>query len=288
MRANVKKSNEAMLEGDRDAVLGHLSHESSPDLEVLWLRAHAQEKDEDRLELLRELRDSDSSIYQRLASEILEREEDFERQLNEPPDYQFWKQPTWEARMQKLRQYRVWLFGALLLLGMIGFAVALTISQQNQAQQASIIIQATHAAVAYTNQRVAEYPAGSLEIIRVEAPTLRPVTFGETVDNQFVVATPAAGARFVAAQVRFTCKLSLCNEPPEALVILQLVNGQKVSYESSPQPFFTDSPDLPRISTGRIAEFWLVFEVPNTSAPDALLIYFSEQEQPQLVDWPVR
>jgi len=131
MRENVKKANEAMLEGDRDAVLRHLQDDSSYDHEVTWLRAHAAVSDEERLSLLRSLSQRSSSVYQELAYKIVEREERFEAQLNEPPDYQFWKLSTWQERKQRLKQYGAWVAGALVLVVMIVFAIATTLTMSH-------------------------------------------------------------------------------------------------------------------------------------------------------------
>lgn len=289
MRENVKKANEAMLEGDRDAVLSHLQGDSSYDHEVIWLRAHATASDEERLSLLRSLSQRSPSAYQELAYQIIEREDRFESQLNEPPDYKFWKLPTWQERKQRLKQYGVWVAGGLFLLVMIVFAIATTINQERQKQQVvsdqTEMVQMTQTAVAYTTQKVANYPEGSLIIRSLDFPTNRPVTFGEQDNNQYLPATPAIGSRFGAVQVRFTCNQAICSSPPEAQISLLLTNGQEVRY-SSRMPFLTDQQPIERISNRESVDIWLVFEVPIGASPDALLVYASGQEAPLYVDWP--
>jgi hypothetical protein len=289
MRENIKKANEVLLEGDRDAVLRHLQGDSSYDHEVIWLRAHAAANDEERLSLLRSLSQRSPSTYQELAYQIIEREDRFEAQLNEPPDYKFWKLPTWQERKQRLKQYGVWVAGGLFLLVMIVFAIATTINQERQKQQVASeqteMAQMTQTAVAYTTQKVANYPEGSLIIRSLDFPTNRPVTFGEQDNNQYLPATPAIGSRFGAVQVRFTCNQAICSSPPEAQISLLLTNGQEVRY-SSRMPFLTDQQPIERISNRESVDIWLVFEVPIGASPDALLVYASGQEAPLYVDWP--
>jgi hypothetical protein len=286
MKENVKKANEAMLEGDRDAVLRHLEHESSSDHEVAWLRAHAVVSDDERIRQLRALSERSPSVYQKLAEEIVARDDKIEEDLSQPPDYQFWKKPTWQERWQTIKQYRAWFAGGILLVAMIVFAVVLTAAQQEQSTQDLIAMQATQTEQAYFTQQVANYPAGSLRILRTDPRPTRAITFGQQEDNRFVVATPRAAARFVAVQVDFTCSLPLCNRPPEAEIGLLLVNGDVIRYGSNASPFFADEPFVGGIAQNRRTSGWLVFEVPNTSAPDALLVYVNGQERPLVVDWP--
>jgi len=289
MKENVNKANEAMLEGDRDAVLRHLQDDSSYDHEIIWLRAHAAANDEERLNLLRALSQRNPSVYQELAYQIIEREDRFEAQLNEPPDYKFWKLPTWQERKQRLKQYSTWVAGGLLLIVMIVFAIATTINQERQKEQVVLeqrqVMLMTQTAVAYTTQKVANYPEGSLIIRSLDFPTNRPVTFGEQDNSQYLPATPAVGSRFGAVQVRFTCQKAICASPPEAQVSLLLAGGQEVRYSSS-APFLIDQQPVERISNRESVDIWLVFEVPTGASPDALLVYASGQEAPLYVDWP--
>jgi len=288
MKNILEKANQALLEGDRDGVL-HLLRDEPETPEVIWLRANSVLSNEERLNLLNQLTEGES-IYSRLAREYLEREKKLEQQLQEPPDYQFWKQPTWAKRLEKMRAYRIWGFGAVMLIIMIVFGSLLNRSVQDQYQQEYLIVQATQTAAAVYGQTIAKYASGTLSALKTEDPTTQRVTFGQTQDDQFILATPAAGARFVAVQLNFFCDIALCASPPEATINLLLANGQIVSYNSSSKPFLIEQPidSLPRISQGQFAPIWFVFEVPKTSSPLALQIISEEQEVPQYISWPLR
>jgi hypothetical protein len=289
MKENLKKANQALLDGDRDEVL-HLLHSESETTEVLWLRAHAAATDEDRHELLSRLLNMGDGPYSKLTATILDREKRFSDELLEPADYQFWKQPTWAKRFDKMRAFRVWFFGAALLLVMVLIGSFLNKSNESQYQQEVLAVQATQTASAVFSKQAAQYSSGKMTIVTVEDPTTREVTFGEVQNDQFIPVSPADGARFVAVQVNFSCDVALCPTPPEAAVNLVLTNDQILSYESSARPFLIEQPlnSLPRISLGKFIQIWFVFDVPNSATPRALQIISKEEEAPQYIAWPVR
>jgi hypothetical protein len=289
MKEKLWKANQALLEGDRDEVL-HLLRSESETTEVLWLRAHAAATEEERHELLSRLLEVGDGAYSKLTAAILEREKRFSEELLEPADYQFWKQPTWAKRFEKMRAFRVWFFGAALLLVMVLIGSFLNKSNETQYQQEVLAVQATQTASAAFSQQAAQYSSGKMTIVTVEDPTTRGVTFGETQNDQFIPVTPADGARFVAVQVNFSCDVALCPTPPEAAVNLVLTNDQILSYELSARPFLIEQPfnSLPRISLGKFIQIWFVFDVPNSATPRALQIISKEEEAPQYIAWPVR
>lgn len=289
MKEKLTKANQALLEGDRDEVL-RLLRSVSETTEALWLRAHAATTDEERHELLSRLVDVGDRPYSKLAAEILDREKRFSDQLLEPADYQFWKQPTWAKRFEKMRVFQIWFFGAALLLVMFLIGSFLNKSNETRYQQEFLAVQATQTASAGFSQPVAKYSSGKMTIVKVEDPTPRGVTFGDTQNDQFVSNAPAAGARFVAVQVNFSCEVALCPTPPEATVNLVLTNDQILSYESSARPFLIEQPinSLSRISLGKFIQIWFVFEVPNSATPRMLQVVSKEQEAPQYIAWPIR
>ena len=251
------------------------------------MRAHAVNSDDERKYLFDQLNSGGTSPYSKQASAVLNREHSFEEQLNQPPDYKIWQQPTWAKRWEKLRQYRLWVIsaGVMLLLVILGVGVNLQLTQQDQ--QKIITIQITQTAVAFLNQNVAEYPSGSLRILQIEYPTNRPVTFGQASGNTPIIATPAAGSRFAAIQMQFTCKNSLCANPPEANLTLLLKNGQSVSYDPSALPNLIGEIPMERIATGKTTQGWFVFEIPQNSSPEALLVFYGDDTiPPQRISWP--
>lgn len=273
-----------MLEGNRDEVL-RLLENSAKGHESTWLRAQAALKDEERYELLQNLISGEDPKFAALAAQTVRREDDFTRQLDEPPDYKFWKQPTWEGKLNKMRPFAMWLAGGLLLL--IFATLGISVNTKYQVQQESTIasIKATQTAVAFYNQTVAVYPAGRLQIIEIEYPTSRQITFGEKENDVYIVATPAQGATFAAIHFRFECQLALCTNPPESELQVLLVDGHQVGYQSAARPFLVEQPNMTRIAQGQSTDFWFVFEIPKGATPDAILVYSGESDIPQFINW---
>lgn len=288
MKETLKKANEALLEGDRDGVLELLRYESDTP-EVLWLRANAVLDDDERIALLQDLADGYSQ-YQPLASEFLKRERDYQVQLDEPPDHFFWKQPTWEKRLEKMRAQWVWVLGIIVLLVM-GISLLNFEAQRRDAFQTDILIaQATQTEEArFLGQTVVEYNAGRLSIVSVEDPTTQNVTFGRSENSQYILATPAAGSRFVVVEFNFFCNQALCDQAPHANLVLNLNNGSSVAYSSS-APFLAQYPpdSLPRISQGQQAKVWYVFEVPKGVSPKSVGVLVEGRDDPLFLSWPAR
>jgi len=293
MNSNLKKANQALLEGDRDSVL-ELLENASQTPEVLWLRANSVLSDTERIEILRQLAGG-AGRYSQLAGEFLDRELKIQKALDEPPDYKFWKQPTWEKKMEKMRAYRMWVFGGILL---IVLAVVGVIANNKNREEYEIYtegVKATQTAQAYfAGKQFAEYPSGTLSIIDFEDSVNqieRPVTFGETQDNQqYKPVDPAQGARFVAVRIDFKCAMAICENPPEADLRLLLADETYTrAFNYSSRAFFIDEPPttFDRIANGQSVKLWFVFEVPRITSPKGLIVVAPNVEEPLIVSWPV-
>ncbi|HEX2994013.1 MAG TPA: hypothetical protein VHP14_04285, partial [Anaerolineales bacterium] len=169
MKSTIKEAHQAMLEGNRDEVLRLLQGAPSRD-EVVWLRAQALVSEDERNEILDDLIEKQDGRISTLASKILEREKDYAQKLNEPPDYQFWKQPTWKGRLNKMRSYGIWLFGGFLLFILTVLGISLNVKVQTEQADTIATIKTTQTAAAFYNQTIATYPAGTLQIIQIEYP----------------------------------------------------------------------------------------------------------------------
>jgi hypothetical protein len=294
MKETLRKANQSLLEGDRDGVLELLGDESASS-DVIWLRANSVKSSEERLSLLSQLVDGGSQ-YSQLAEDVLAREHEFERQLKEPPDYQFWKQPTWAKRLEKMRIYRMWVFGGVLLVvfGIIGTVINSRSEAQFREEVAAV--QATQTAQAYfSGSQFAQYDEGIVSIVRVQDPvdtSSRPVTAGNISDGQYVTIQPANGARFVAVYVNFQCLKNTCSNPPEAQLGLLLQDRRTTDFYSyASHYFFVDEPPDPiqdRLANERIINLWFVFEVSRNTSPTALLVVPDSGGEPLIVSWPVR
>jgi hypothetical protein len=292
MKDNLKKANQSLLEGDRDGVLELLRNEpETPD--AVWLRAHSVLSDDERIQLLSQLANGDSP-YSSLARQFLEREKKFEKELSEPPDYQFWKQPTWGKKIEKMKSYRLWVVGGVLLLvlGIVGSVANSKYDAKFDTQVATAQAEQT-ARAALAGKSFAQYAEGIVSIIDIEDPVdtiNRPVTFGEQLDENFKPAEPAKGARFVAVLISFQCTMAICSSPPEAELGLRLADGTStplVNYSS--HPFFIDEPpssEKDRLSNGRSTKIWFVFEVPRITSPQSLIVLSPNVEKPLIVVWP--
>ncbi|HIE25509.1 MAG TPA: hypothetical protein EYP74_05845 [Anaerolineales bacterium] len=229
------------------------------------------------------------SKYTPLAEEFLERELEFQRQLDEDPDHHFWKNPTWE----KILAQKYWLLGLILSLIMGITFINFDKKRQEEFQLEVAQVHATQTEEArFAGQKIVEYDAGTLSIINVEDPTNRSVTFGRVENEEYILATPASGARFLAVQVNFQCSLSICDEPPHANLTLMLNDGTSRQYTSSSRPFFVEHPplsgELNRVAGGQNQHIWFVFEVSRSASPVSLRVTAEGQEEPQFLSWSVR
>lgn len=284
MKSNIEAAHQAMLEGSRDEVL-RLLEQSPATNEVLWLRAHASTTQESREQLLQDVSGKHDDIFNPLAEQILDREADFARQLAEPPDYKFWKQPTWDGKLRKMKPFRLWLAGGILLLLFTLIGISYNTKSQTQEAETIASIKATQTAVAFSNQIIATYGAGRLQVLQIDYPTNRPVTFGETNNDAFVPVVPASGASFAAVKLQFFCMVALCANPPEAELQLLMTDGHVINYEGGARPFLIDQAPMQRIAQGETTESWFVFEVPNNIQPDAILVVTGDSETPQRIKW---
>jgi hypothetical protein len=295
MKDKLQEANQALLEGDRDGVLELLHGENPSSSMALWLRANSVKEDGERIKLLSQLVDMDPP-YSLLAKEILSREIDYKNQLDEPPDYQFWKQPTWSKRFEKMYMYRMWMIGGLLLLLFGIFGIIINSRYEKQFQQEVIMVQTTQTAQAFlAGSQSAQYNEGIVTIAGIQDPVDildRAVTSGEISNNSFVIIEPTEGARFVAVLINFQCLENICSNPPEARLSLLLQDGKTTNfYDYSSHYFFVDEPPDPvrdRLSNGRSLNLWFVFEVSRNTAPIALLVSTLNGEESLIVAWPVR
>ncbi len=311
MDETLEKAHLALTQGDRDEVLRLLKGQPNT-TEVLWLRANAVVEDDERISLLKQVVEAQDVRFSHLAIETLTLQETYDAEKAEPPQYQFWKQKTREKRREAFKKFRAWYTGIVLFFLVAAGLVTYMVISAAQSQQAAVVtpddpyafIQLTQQAMDAQNgtQVVAEevgitgtatqgitpiptptvtalpmseryrvsYLAGDFSLVRIEYPTSRPVTFGISSG----VAEPATGARFVAIEFEFICRLTICDNAPQASVALRLSDGSVVDYGGSSRPVLREFPASERVAKGQIAHGWLVFEVPDKTAPDAILLIY--------------
>jgi len=292
-----ERANRALFEGDRTKVLELLSPRIDgktnvrPSIQDFWLYASALEdeemkpssattkgkaknvpdRDDLRTKLLEVVRKSGQKPYADLGSASLEREAADNAELNRLPR---WQQFMIQRRGLLLRLIAV--FGTLSM-------CALIFSLLNPPPDPALVASgATATAVARTptvtptvtllpqdlTTPVAYPPFGTLEILSVEYPTVRPVVRGDEVQ------TPPVNSDFMAIQYEFYCGRGIsafCSAPPEAQVSLELDSGQIVD-----DPGLTiRDPALPppgSVPSGNGVRGWIAYPVPRGQFPVALII----------------
>jgi hypothetical protein len=317
MDENLRFANQSLVEGDRDRVLT-ITNRMIDGSEVLWLKAHAVNDEEKRIERFNHIAKNGHGTYADLANKIVRREQEYKRVLSEPPDYQFWKKGTWRERFQHLREKAPWLLW-LLIIG-AGFTVFLLVSLiskpsppetagevmvtplpaeiqnpvsgevENPAAQVVVDVKPTPSVTPLPPNRrgMVTYPAGSLAVYRLEMPTDRLVTY-HSYGSESPPATPPVGSRFVAVEFEFICKLPVCKSPPEAQVDLRLKSGQTISYESlSDIPKLIEAPEFERVALNQKVNGWFVYEVPDLAIPDALIVIYEDESEEIIreIKWP--
>jgi hypothetical protein len=287
------KANAALLEGDRDGALRILEGRPAT-VDILWLRAHCVTSDKERISLLKEIAQGEYPVYSRLAEEILDRDRKFSEQLSQPPEYQFWKKPTWQERIQQLRQQRGWILGILGTIVMSSLVISgMIISDKHDQQiafQATQIMQATLSMPTATLRPTPtvtpiaavgpiSYPGGELSIIRFESDTDRKVVQAGSYQED-EVATPASGAVFWAFEYRFICRKAVCDNPPEVeKIILKLRGGGEREAE---QFVLADFPAAERVADGVSTTGWLVFEIPERANPETFILMIDREQSVEL------
>ncbi len=308
MDSLIKASNYALLEGDRDG-LSALLGEDQDSVEAIWLKAQGCADEVKRLTLLQKVVEFQNPEFSPLAGEILQREKELQQQIDRPPGWQFWKKPGWLPTVQFISRYRIYmilLFIAVCIAAIVSLprifsgqqnnlpsAVMLTATQMAEqnavAFSAEISPTLTHptvtlqptpsiTAIPASKRSTVAYPAGQLSLMRIEYPTDRLVSFQGGGSEDF--ATPAVGAVFTAFELEFTCNLTLCDNPPQAVISMKLDDGAIIEYEQYSQPVIVDQPAIARVSAGQSVSGWFVFEIPTQRSPAKLIVSPLDESAP--------
>ena len=299
MDSQIKDANYALLEGDRDGVITLLSDRKDV-VEAIWLRAHASPNDAERNDLLHQVFAHQDSVFAPLGADILQREQGFARQIATPPGWQFWKRPRWQPFASFVSRFRIVVIILFIFLCAVAiFGLSWMSNHQKQTAQLALSLTETqrsfdlsvnyientesppsptstirptpsYTPIPQANRAPAIYPAGRVSLAIIEYPTSRLVTFQGYSSDAY--ATPAAGAVFAAFQLEFTCGLTMCNQPPEAIVSLQLNNNAVIDYKQNPAPMIADQQIVDRASFSTPVNIWFVFEFSAQNSPVALIL----------------
>lgn len=234
-----------------------------------WLEAQSQTDPDERLAHLRALVEAAPAEdqYTAMARDILAEEDAFARQ----------GQPRFRP---PLLTRVAWITG---LVAVVGIVVVLGIALLNRpaetpanAVTATITPPAGPPGAALldlpdTSQQLvvdglqARYQGGILQLRAVEERSERVI---DSRTDQ--VLAPVPGARFYALYGVFECRRSICQEPPEAELALQTVNQDVIPQRAG--VYVYRQPLMEPVALGRTTAGWVVFEMPITFQPEALVI----------------
>ncbi len=224
---------------------------------ALWLDAHAQSDQEERLRRLESLVVSVpvEDPYAALAQTVLE----LEREELPPP------RPI--VRRWQVVAAVIILFGVLiaLYLGSLRSAnetVAEVPTEAAPAPTATLLPDRSRPLTAdlYT----VRYEGGILQVTAVEDDSQR------ILDSAGRVLTPVPGARFVAVELAFECRLAICQAPPEAELALGLGDQSEIAPRTDVR--VQNESELSAVALGVTTRGWLVFEAPAIVPIDGLLV----------------
>lgn len=289
MQPHLEQANHDLFEGNRSAVETALRQRIARQpatAEDLWLLANATEDETERLELLQRVRKAGKQPYARLAADILDREDQFAREMERGPGWQMW----FVRNLGLLRTIiitGVILAGALTLLLAWQNQTQTTINQQTAAATQTAVMQqgllaATQTAVAVSDGDMS--PFGRIEVIEWATAAQQPVT---QADGKPVALPP--NSTFLAIRYRFTCgsRDAFCAAvpAPDDQIFLRL------SGAANPLPYtgliVSGQGPVEPLAANSSTTAWLVFPVPNGQSPVELIIVPDERTgQPEIIPYP--
>lgn len=284
----------ALYDGNFDAVINHL-HQRTTQGHVsvvdLWMMAFAIEDEEEREQLLKQVKASGKRPYAEMAAEILKREHDFAAEMEKAPPLQAWFIRN-KRRINMIIITMVVFIGTVLIV-----AWMFTPPEESQAivvqrtavSGTQVAINATETIVALTPtvtptaaiRSVGQQsypPIGRIEVIsHVEVVPVGD-TFNLAIGQSNTLRQPASGFRFVALQYTFTCQntldnLAYCDAPgasrAQDAIQVRLNNGRNIPWDG-----LTVMGEMPTGRTAIGASFtgWLAFQIPDNTTVEALIL----------------
>ena len=108
----------------------------------------------------------------------------------------------------------------------------------------------------------AGYAGGVLQVVAIEDGAQRIVA------PDGAQLTPVPGARFVAVELAFECRIAICQHPPEATITLRLADDSLIAPED--RAFVQNENTLSPVALGVTTRGWMVFEIPSIVALSSL------------------
>ena len=267
------KANIALLEGLPSETQRYLHEYRSedapnpdPDLAlVLWLDAHSRSTPDAVIEGLQELvnRVPPDEPYARMAQQYLQDEAAYRSPA--PPAIR--RQPLLLAGLFTLVGVVVTL-GLIALFNRVQPPVSINTSATQTALAPTPALPANLPDTSQTlvpDQYSARYPQGILNVLALENASQRVV---KNADGS--LATPIAGARFYALRLNFECRGGICDQPPEAKIMVTLDDGTQLEPRAGLS--ISGEEPLQAVALGRTTVGWVVFEIPLVSTVKSLVV----------------
>ena len=273
MHPTLIKANIALLEGlpsETQRYLHEYRSEAAPNPDpdlalVLWLDAHSRSTPDAVIEGLQELvnRVPADEPYARMAQQYLQDEAAY----RSPPPPAIRRQPLLLAGLFTLVGVVVTL-GLIALFNSVQPPVSINTSATQTALAPTAALPANLPDTSQTlvpDQYSARYPQGILNVLALENASQRVV---KNADGS--LATPIAGARFYALRLNFECRGGICDQPPEAKIMVALDDGTQLE----PRAGLSISGETPlqAVALGRTTVGWVVFEIPLVSTVKSLVV----------------
>jgi hypothetical protein len=247
---------------------------------VLWLDAHSQPKQAERMSGLGTVVENvpPDDPYHRMAKSYLADEQHYAGLLDT------------SSQGRRIRPWQI-------IAGIVGVVVVLgAFVLFGQAGQPPLPEETEEAVVLVTEEATEEPPTptpsptaivqNTPQVIQLSTPganyeaqggTVRIVGIDSAVqvvmDARGEQVQPADGAKFYAFQLQFQCILPICNTVPQAELFAR-INSSFPDVAASEGLFVAGEPALAgRVGLGELVTGWVVFELPRTIAPTALVVW---------------
>jgi hypothetical protein len=290
MDARLIKANIALFNGSRSEARRLLNDYSAAVPEpsedalpmVLWLNAQAQDDREARKSALESLVEkvSRNNRYAQLAANYLANEEKYA--VDAKPAAETTDGTTGKRRLPKILGVDLWKVAVMVGIGAgIGILILSVLAPprpttqipQNIVANATLTTGVVPTSAAQALPRATsiapethqvEYREGILQVSAVEPDSQRVANFDGVAQQPSV-----AGSQFYAVKLIFECREGVCNQPPQADLLLQMTDG--VLLPPVEEVGLIGENLMQGVAQGRSTNGWVVFEIPATSNVSALV-----------------
>jgi hypothetical protein len=272
MSANIALSQGNRLEAQRLLDAYYQQHkDTKKDPLILWLDAQTRATREERLEQLQFLVSTlpADHPYSVMAQETLNDEATYAAKIGPVVRRRWWN--------RRLGPVQVWHLGIVsALIGMIVILMWTFRPRENEIPALAELLTESPTPVVTAlpdlstpvnvNDYTLRYSGGILQIAAVEPDSQRIV--------ERLAPTPIApvpGARFYALKLIFECRRAICDEPPQADLLIRL--DDRTTIPARDDVYVAGLEPLQPVALGRASTGWVVFEFPVSAVVTYLEIH---------------